>query len=233
MKKIIVCGASKNLGNYILKKFSITNKVYNLSRTNTKNKNFLRTDFTNYASVVQSLKKLKKQEKKIDAFIFCIGDSKKNYKSFPNRLSIEDSLKKNFFCFVNLIDAYLEVFKKTSTNIIVISSIAGTKNIEGAPISYSLSKNILNFYSKIVSKILIKNKIKLNIISPGNILMEKNNWALKIKKNKNKTLKYIKKNVPSEKFCSPDEIYILCKLIIENQHNLVGSNIVIDGGQTL
>ena len=41
MKKIIVCGASKNLGNYILKKLH-ANKVYNLSRTNTKNKNFLR-----------------------------------------------------------------------------------------------------------------------------------------------------------------------------------------------
>jgi hypothetical protein len=45
--------------------------------------------------------------------------------------------------------------------------------------------------------------------------------------------KYIKENVPSNKFCTPQEIFQTCEFIINNRGNLVGSNIIIDGGQVL
>ena len=103
-----------------------------------------------------------------------------------------------------------------------------------APIEYSVSKAALNFYCKIKSKQLIKHDIKLNVISPGNILMRNNNWGKKIKINKRKVMNYIFKNVPSRKFISPEEIYEICKiLIIKDKLNFFGSNLIIDGGQTL
>ena len=47
-------------------------------------------------------------------------------------------------------------------------------------------------------------------------------------------LKYINKNVPSKKFISPNEIYHCCELILsKNNVNLIGSNIIIDGGQSI
>ena len=85
----------------------------------------------------------------------------------------------------------------------------------------------------ISAKELAKKNIFLNIISPGNILMENNNWSKKLKKNRKLVKKYIYNNVPSNKFCNADEIYKMCDLIVSNKTNFVGSNIVIDGGQIL
>ena len=126
----------------------------------------------------------------------------------------------------------MEIFKKRPVKIIVISSIAGMKNIN-APITYSVAKNSLNFYCKYIAKDLAKNKIYINIISPGNILMKRNNWHKKLLKNKKAVLDYINKNVPSKKFINPNDIFDICNMIIENEGNFVGSNIVLDGGQIL
>ena len=64
--------------------------------------------------------------------------------------------------------------------------------------------------------------------------MKNNNWFNKIRKNKKKVLNYIRKNVPSGNFVKPEEIFNICELIISNKNvNLVGSNIVIDGGQSI
>ena len=62
------------------------------------------------------------------------------------------------------------------------------------------------------------------------------NWIKEIKiakKNKSKITKCIKSKVPSNKFCSPKQICDLCNLLMLNDSNFVGSNIVMDGGQTL
>ena len=66
----------------------------------------------------------------------------------------------------------------------MISSIAGSKIIDGAPITYSVAKSALNFYVKFKSKELAKHKICINTISPGNILMKGNNWYMNKKSNK-------------------------------------------------
>ena len=89
-------------------------------------------------------------------------------------------------------ESYLKIYKYAKTKIIVISSIAGSKIIEGAPITYSVAKSALNFYVRFKSKELAKHKICINTISPGNILMKDYNWYLNKKKNKKKVMSYIK-----------------------------------------
>lgn len=97
-----------------------------------------------------------------------------------------------------------------------------------------MAKSALNFYSKYKAKDLAKYNISLNIISPGNILQSNNNWDKKIKKNEMKTLKYIKKNVPMNKFCKPEDIAELVNHIIISKNNITtGSNFIIDGGESL
>ena len=103
-----------------------------------------------------------------------------------------------------------------------------------APTEYSVSKSALNHYCQIKAKELSKFKIKLNIISPGNIMNKNNNWYLKKKVNSKKVKSYIKKNVPLNSFCKPDQLLALCKLLISDEGNFFqGSNIVMDGGQIL
>tara|TARA_B100000989_G_scaffold296769_1_gene280734 strand:+ start:587 stop:1285 length:699 start_codon:yes stop_codon:yes gene_type:complete len=232
MKNIVICGASKNLGYYLFKKLDFSNNVYLLSRSKIKHKYFIKTDMSNSKQSIRTFHKIKKKFTKIDAIIFCIGNSRKNYKNFPNIKDFNKSFSENFYPFVNLINSYLINYNNKPVKIIAVSSIAGVKNID-APITYSVAKNALNFYSSILAKELATSNINLNIISPGNILMENNNWGKKLKENKRGTLNYIKKNVPNNKFCDPSDILNICKLLIENENNFVGSNIIIDGGQIL
>ncbi len=232
MKNIVICGASKNLGKFIFDKFGEQNNVLGISRSKVNNKNYFSADLNSLIQTKKIFYQIKKKVKKIDAIIFCVGNSKKNYNKSPNTKDFTESFNFNFYPFVNLINSYLNIFKKKPVKFIVISSIAGLVNID-APITYSVAKNALNFYCMILAKEFAKKKIFLNVISPGNILMENNNWSKKLKKNPKLVKKYIYKNVPSNNFCNADEIYKICNLIVSNNTNFVGSNIVIDGGQVL
>jgi len=232
MKKILICGASKNLGNYFFNKLKNFYQIYLFSRNIIQHNDFIKTDLSKIKETNDAFKKLSIKISKIDTIIFCVGDSKKKYGKQATEKDFDSSFKSNFYSFINLLNSYIKYFKKKPVKIIVISSIAGLKNIN-APITYSIAKNALNYYCTINAKELAKNKIFINIISPGNILMKGNNWDKKLKKNKRKILNYINKNVPNKKFCDPDDILNSCRLIIEMKNSFVGSNIVIDGGQIL
>jgi 3-oxoacyl-[acyl-carrier protein] reductase len=237
MKKvIIICGASKNLGKFLADKFSEDLYiVLRISRSIKKNfkADTYNCDLSSYSETFKVITNIKKIYKVIDAIIFCVGNSAA-FKSETNKVNnFLDSYKNNFLTFVSLVENYIKIYKNIKTNIIAISSIAGVKAIN-APIEYSVSKAALNFYCKIKSKELIQHGIKLNVISPGNILMNNNNWAKKIKINKKKVMNYIFNNVPSKRFTTPDEIYEICKMLItKDKLNFFGSNFIIDGGQTL
>lgn len=230
-KKILICGSSKNLGKYLANNFKKNSKVYSLSSSLKPNNNdIFNTDITKEHSLEKTFKEIKKKINSLDGIIFTVGNST------PTKGSLNDyknSFNINFFSFVNLIETYLKVFKNKKIKIIVISSIAGVKTIN-APTEYSVSKSALIYYSKIISKKLINKGVSINIISPGNILIKDNNWSKKIKSNKKRVLKYIKNHVPSNQFVQPIEIYKVCELIFSDKNiNLIGSNIIIDGGQSL
>ena len=80
-------------------------------------------------------------------------------------------------------EKYVKTFKYKKTKFIVFSSIVANK-ITNAPITYSISKCALNYYCKI-KKELAEFGIKINTISPGNILMKNNNWMKKKLSNPN------------------------------------------------
>lgn len=233
MKKILIIGSSKNLGGYLVKKFNKNFKVIKLSNSlkTDEIKNTYNCNLLSYKDLKLLMLRIKKKYGKLDGVIFTTGKS-----NFDQKISLQnrflESFNINFLTFVNFIDIYSKYYK-LKTNIIVISSIAGVKYI-GAPDEYSVAKNALNFYCKILAKKLINKKIVINIISPGNILQKGNLWDKKIKISKNKTLKYIKDNVPTNSFLNPLEIYNFCnQIILFQKTNLVGQNLIIDGGQIL
>ena len=132
-----------------------------------------------------------------------------------------------------MLDSYLRVYKKKPTKIIIISSIA-SKKITKAPITYSVAKAALNFYAQIKAKNLAKFNIKINTLIPGNIMMQNNNWSKAYKKNPSKVNKYIKENVPLNKFCRPQQIADICDYLFSSSgDNITGSEFTIDGGETL
>jgi 3-oxoacyl-[acyl-carrier protein] reductase len=123
----------------------------------------------------------------------------------------------------------IDLLKKTHGNIIFISSIAGCETL-GAPIAYSCAKTALLAYSKNLANELGKYKIRVNSISPGNVLFDNSTWSEKIKNDKQKVLTYISSNVPLNEFATPEDI-AKAVIFLEQCTFVAGSNIVVDGGQ--
>ena len=235
-KTILITGSSKNLGNfltkfYLEKKF----KVIGITKKSKSiiNENTYMCDLSDPNKTNDVLRKIKKKFKKIDLIISCAGASKKTYRKKETLKDWVFAFNNNFFCFTNLLDSYLKIYNHKPTKIIVVSSIASHK-ITKAPITYSVAKSALNFYAQMKAKDLAQNNIKINILLPVNILMENNNWSKKLKKNFQEVKKYIKKNVPLNKFCKPNEIAAICDyLLSESGDNITGSKFIIDGGESL
>ena len=70
------------------------------------------------------------------------------------------------------------------------------------------------------------------MISPGNIFFKGGTWDKKYRLNPKKTKKYIKDNVPLNRFGNPDEIANGALFLSSDYANFVtGANFVIDGCQ--
>jgi 3-oxoacyl-[acyl-carrier protein] reductase len=236
-KNILVSGASRNLGKFIAEQFAKDgHNVFAISRSvsrSYKNIYNIKCDLLKINQVNLSLKRIKNKFKKIDTIILCAGDSKKYYVKNEKNEDWIRSFSNNFYVCTNLIESYLKIFNYNKTKIIIFSSIAGIK-VTKAPITYSVAKAALNFYAKYKAKELSNYNINLNVISPGNIIMKNNNWEKKLINNKKNVLNYIRQNVPLNTFCSPEEIFNLCKhFSTENNSAITGSNFIIDGGETL
>ena len=230
-KKVVIVGSSGNFGNFIFKDIKKKYKVFGIDRKKNHN-NFKCDDLSDSVKNLETFKLIKQKITKLDAIIICTGKSGKDL-NVDNDKRFINSFRSNFLTVSNTIESYLKVYKNKPIKIIVISSIAGMKVIE-APIEYSVSKSALNHYCKIKAKELSQFKINLNIISPGNILNKNNNWYLMKKINNKKVQSYIKKNVPLNSFCKPDQLTALCELLISDNGNFFqGTNIVMDGGQIL
>jgi 3-oxoacyl-[acyl-carrier protein] reductase len=235
-KTILITGSSKNLGDYLVnyyleRKFNVIG-VSKHKKLNVVN-NFYICDLSDATKVKVLFKKIKKKFKKIDLIISCAGNSKKTYALNENIDDWKSAFNNNFYSFVNLIDAYTKIYQKKPTKIIAISSIASSK-ITKAPITYSVAKSALNFYAQIKAKELAKYNIKINILLPGNILMKNNNWASKLKNDRNRTRKYINDNVPLNKFCTPEQVSEMCDYLFGvSGDRITGSKFIIDAGESL
>ena len=230
-KKVLILGSSGNLGSFIFNELKKNTILVGVQRQ--KKQNFFQCkDLSNSNMNLETFKLIKKKYSSLDAMIICTGKSKMDKNKNIEKKFI-NSFRANFLTVINSINSYQKIYNNKPIKIIIISSIAGLKVME-APIEYSISKSALNHYCLIKAKQLAKYKIKINIISPGNILNKNNNWYVKKKINSKKVKNYIKKNVPLNTFCKPNQILSLCKLLISSDGDFfLGSNIVMDGGQVL
>ena len=230
-KKILILGSSGNLGSFIFNELKKNTILVGVQRQ--KKQNFFQCkDLSDSNMNLETFKLIKKKYPILDAMIICTGKSKLDKNKNIEKKFI-NSFRSNFLTVINSINSYQKIYDNKPIKIIIISSIAGIKAME-APIEYSISKSALNHYCLIKAKQLAKYKIRLNIISPGNILNKNNNWYVKKKINSKKVKNYIKKNVPLNTFCKPNQILSLCKLLISSDGDFfLGSNIVMDGGQVL
>jgi 3-oxoacyl-[acyl-carrier protein] reductase len=235
MKKVAFVTASTNgIGKSIVKKLLKNNYIVyangrDKNTLNFQDVKFISTDMSKEENIVKSLEKIKKIEKRLDLVVANLG-SGKSISGYDVEISeYKRVFDINFFAAVQLATHSIKLLKKTNGNIIFISSIAGCENL-GAPIAYTTAKTALLSFSKSLSDKLAKYNIRVNCISPGNVMFKRSTWDMKIKENKKFVKKYIYENVPLNKFAKPKDIS-KAVLFLENSDFITGINLVVDGGQ--
>lgn len=245
-KIVLIAGASKGLGytiaeNYIREgsKVIITSSnSNNLKKAEIKLKNKYKqsqiysylVDHENLSSVAKFSKKINLKFKGIDILVSSVGTGTGSRDIVIDKKKWDYSWNKNFLSFKNTFDCFYKLVKKKQGNIIAISSIVG-KEFLNAPIEYSVAKKTLSYFCKNLSKKIEKN-IRINVVSPGNILQDGNSWDKKIRKNKKKVIKYIESSVPLQRFASANEVANVVLFLSSSKASFVnGAEVVVDGGQ--
>ena len=120
----------------------------------------------------------------------------------------------------------------SSTTITFIGSICGVSAL-GCPVGYAAAKAGLESYAKNIARPLGKRGIRVNIVSPGNILFPGSTWYDKLSKDKMAVEIMIKRKVPLGTFGTPEDVANTVVFLASNCAKFVaGANWIVDGGQT-
>ena len=244
---MLVSGSSQGIGNIIARTFlengdkvliNATNKI-NLSKAYKKLCNeFDKSNVIAIDGDISSLKTLKKIKvqviKKWGGINVIIANAGRVRSVNGKTLGNNDMFRSNFFPAYKFANFFLRDLKKSKYgSIVFISSIAAITKTS-ANKGFINAKFKINKFAKKLSLKLAKENINVNVLAPGNIYIKNGNWDLKMKSNKIKVLKYIKNNVPMQRFGYPEEVANLCIfLTLSNSRFITGQIIAVDGGQSL
>ena len=146
----------------------------------------------------------------------------------------KDVFNENFFVNVNLVNEFSDyiIKKNFSSSIILTAAIAGIERVR-APMTYSIAKTSLIAYTNHLSEHMLKKKIRVFSVSPGNIFFKGGRWEEIQKGNKKNIDKFIKNNVGFKRFGTPEEIAtVYLNLMHQSNSFMTGNNLIVDGLQS-
>jgi 3-oxoacyl-[acyl-carrier protein] reductase len=240
-KVALVTGSSKGIGKIIAKTLYdegctviLNGRDRHSLKTTSKllgNSTFFEGDVTDLKICNNLIKFVLKTHKKLDILVCNVGSGNSIEPGKEDPTEIQRMLSLNLFSAINTIHASLDLLKKSKGTVVCISSIAG-KETFGAPIGYSLAKSALNNYVIGTSKSLAKYGIRINTVSPGNIIFKGSVWENFLKENPSKVKKTLN-DVALKRLGTPEEVANMVAFLISPCSSFTtGTNIIIDGGQT-
>ncbi len=118
-------------------------------------------------------------------------------------------------------------------SVVLISSIAGLDALP-APLPYSVAKAGVLALGQNLGRQLPRQGIRVNVVSPGNVLHPGGTWQRKLDDAGERTLGYIEREVPMNRFGTPAEIAAAVLFLSSERAAgfITGANLTVDGGQT-
>ncbi|WP_350342990.1 SDR family oxidoreductase [Proteinivorax tanatarense] len=241
MRVAVITGGCSGIGQKVAEKFLENKwKVVVLDREQNSsniidNYTYLKTELKDERAIEKSFNIISGEFSEINALVNCAG-------IIEDEISLTDLNKKKFeeVISVNLTAVFLTckyclplLRHSSDSSIINIGSISGTKK-NSKYLAYSASKAGLVSLSFSLAKQLAKNKIRVNIVSPGSVI----NTGFSGRYSKNKLsfkdkIQLIKQS-PMAEIITPESIAdIVYFLTSYESRHITGANIIVDAGISL
>ena len=242
-KSVVVIGGSRGIGLSIVEGFldekarvsiiarNISDKLKSQLIKEGNQVNFYEGDATDKKSLISISKLILKKSQDIDVVVANVGNGKASLASLQSDNDWEESWNINFKSALNSANIFLPIIN-TLGSFTFISSIAG-KEYLGAPNSYSVAKSAINTLMKSFSH-KFGSKLRVNSISPGNVIFKKSRWEELLTESPEKVKKMLEVKVPLKRFGTPEEIANAVVFVSSPRASFIsGASINVDGGQTI
>jgi 3-oxoacyl-[acyl-carrier protein] reductase len=138
----------------------------------------------------------------------------------------------NFFASVRLAQAAIPYLARQGGSLLFLASIVAVEATQ-APLPYSAAKAALLNYAKNLSRLVAKEKVRVNTIAPGNIFFAGGTWEKHLETRRESVEAMLRTEVPQGRFGTPEEIASLAAFLCSERAGFAtGSCFVVDGGQT-
>jgi 3-oxoacyl-[acyl-carrier protein] reductase len=234
VKNILISGSSRGLGQEISKILkSSGHKVWTMGLSSP-SKVDIRCDLLDLDSLKNQIHNCFEVNGPIDILICNAGTGKPPAWSGSASELEQYFLEKNLYTCQNLLHAAESYLRSPGCSVVGISSIAALTENSGAPEGYVRAKRLLNEFLVGKALQLAGIGVRVNIISPGNVFFQGSRWDQIKNEKPDFVQELLSEKVPLHKFINPNEIAdAILYLSSKSAVNITGTNLVIDGGQSL
>ena len=138
----------------------------------------------------------------------------------------------NLWSTTNIVEAARDALFASKGVIVCISSICGLEVIPGAPVTYSSAKAALHAYVRGIARPFGIQGVRINAITPGNILFDGSVWSRKLVEDGPGVHDMLAKNVALGSLGSPVDVANLAAYLASPRSGFASGSVwTLDGGQ--
>ena len=189
-------------------------------------------DMTQPAACEALIDRLLAQHGRLDVLVCNVGSGVSARPGQETASAWHDSIAINLYSTTNIVHAAADALEMSNGSVVCISSICGHAAVPGAPVTYSASKAGLNAFVKGIARPFADRSIRINAVSPGNLLFAGSVWDQKQADDPAAVEAMLYQEVALKRLGKAEEIanFVLF-LASERASFATGAVFTVDGGQ--